>query len=101
MMDDFESSTENLVPAEIAEAAEKAKLELLPKKFAKFQDQQYDKFSEWCNRKKAKRYTEDVLLAYFLEKSRDVKASTLWAQYSMLKTTIVVRKIIDTYRQVL
>jgi hypothetical protein len=53
MMDDFGSSTENLVPAESAEAAEKAKYKLLPKKFAKFQDQQYDKFSEWCNRKKA------------------------------------------------
>jgi hypothetical protein len=73
MMNDFGSFTENLLAAEIAEPVERAKKELLPKKSAKC----YDKIKEWCHRNKAKRYTEDVLLVYFLEKSRNVKASTL------------------------
>jgi hypothetical protein len=45
--------------------------------------------------KKARIYTENVLLAYFSEKSKDHKSSTLWAQYSMIRSSLIVNTNID------
>jgi hypothetical protein len=36
--------------------------------------------------------TEEVLLAYFEQKSRKLKGSTLWSLFSMLRSTIQLKK---------
>jgi hypothetical protein len=35
--------------------------------------------------------SENVVLAYLMEKSKTVKSSTLWSTYSMLKLTLNIR----------
>ncbi|RZB39272.1 hypothetical protein BDFB_002888, partial [Asbolus verrucosus] len=39
--------------------------------------------------------SEKVLLAHFSEKSKKVKAATLWSYYLMLKCTLLVNKNCD------
>lgn len=55
----------------------------------------YKRFVEWCHDNKFDNITEEIMLAYFLEKSEKQKASTLWSHYSMLRTTIFNKKQID------
>jgi hypothetical protein len=38
-----------------------------------------------------KTVSENVVLAYLMEKSKTVKSSTLWSTYSMLKLTLNIR----------
>jgi hypothetical protein len=45
-----------------------------------------------CN---VKTVSENVVLAYLMEKSKTVKSSTLWSTYSMLKLTLNIRDGID------
>src|SRR5699024_11669271 len=40
-------------------------------------------------------FSEDTLLVYFKELSNKYKSSSLWTQYSMLKSTINIRKNIN------
>lgn len=82
-------------PAEIYEAANTATLNLLPEKSRKIYLKQYEIFMEWCNIHKIKKLKEEVLLAFFLEKAKVSKSSTLWSVYSMLKSTIMVKNNID------
>jgi hypothetical protein len=86
---------ENEEPLEIIEAASSAVLNLLPNKSRKLYDAAYNRFREWCVEKKARIYTENVWLAYFSEKSKDNKSSTLWAQYSMIRSSLIVNTNID------
>ena len=46
-------------------------------------------------RKRAKTYSENVLSTYFDEKSTEYKSSSLWAQYSMIRSCIQVHDNID------
>ncbi|XP_023310156.1 uncharacterized protein LOC108906291 [Anoplophora glabripennis] len=55
----------------------------------------YRQFKEWCETNKARKASENVLLAYFAERSKKVKPSTLWAVYSMLKSTLNVKENVD------
>ncbi|KAJ8980998.1 hypothetical protein NQ317_014865 [Molorchus minor] len=73
-------------PQDIVEAAGAAVLNLLPTKSRNLYDKTYNQFREWCKRKKVQSYTENVMLAYLHEKSNEYKSSTVWAQYSMLKS---------------
>lgn len=75
------------LPAEIEEAANKATFELLPSKSKQQYEFSYDRFLKWCDQKNVsgKEASEKVLLAYFEEKSKIWKSSTLWSNYSMLK----------------
>ena len=82
-------------PAEIYEAANAATLNLLPKKSRQIYLRQYDTFMEWCNMHKTKNLREEVFLAFFSEKAKIIKSSTLWSTYSMLKSTILVKNNID------
>ncbi|KAJ8975570.1 hypothetical protein NQ317_016981, partial [Molorchus minor] len=40
-------------------------------------------------------YSENVLLAYFSENAKNYKSSTLWAQYSMVKSCLIIYDNID------
>lgn len=70
-------------------------LNLLPEKSKEKYNKQYKIFCDWCETKKIAKFTENVLLVYFMEKSKTIKSSTLWSIYSMLKATIMVNKDID------
>jgi hypothetical protein len=47
--------------------------------------------SKRCNKNNVQTVSENVVLAYLMEKSKTVKSSTLWSTYSMLKLTLNIR----------
>ncbi|KAJ8960468.1 hypothetical protein NQ318_013752 [Aromia moschata] len=55
----------------------------------------YEKFITWRKNSKAKSFSENILLGYFEDISKTFKASTLWSQYSMLRTTINIKHNVD------
>ncbi|KAJ8949939.1 hypothetical protein NQ317_008741, partial [Molorchus minor] len=50
----------------------------------------YNRFKKWCAKKNVQVYSENVLLAYFSENAKNYKSSTLWAQYSMVKSCLII-----------
>ncbi|RZB38709.1 hypothetical protein BDFB_013314 [Asbolus verrucosus] len=70
------------------EISEKVKENLLPEKSRNLYMKAYVTFTNWCSSKNINLVSKDVLLAYFQDYAGDKKASTLWAHYSMLKSTI-------------
>ncbi|KAJ8966599.1 hypothetical protein NQ317_015986 [Molorchus minor] len=71
----------NCESEEIAEAANIAISNLLPTKSRSLYDIAYNR--------------ENVLLAYFSENAKNYKSSTLWAQYSMVKSCLIIYDNID------
>ncbi|KAJ8974138.1 hypothetical protein NQ317_007312 [Molorchus minor] len=55
----------------------------------------YNRFKKWCAKKNVQVYSENVLLAYFSENAKNYKSSTLWAQYSMVKSCLIIYDNID------
>lgn len=94
--DDFDNT-----PPEILEKAAKVTLDLLPEISRKKYELAYEKFMEWRRNTKIKSFSESVLLVYFEELSKTLKASTLWSHYSMLRSTINIKNNIDisTYQK--
>lgn len=82
-------------PPDIADTAKMVTLNLLPEKSRKKYEKQYDLFMSWCNTRKVSKYSENVLIAYFAEKSKNMKSSTLWSIYSMLKAGLSAKNNID------
>jgi hypothetical protein len=64
---------------------------LIPEKSKRQYDKCYNDFKEGCNKNNVKTVSENVVLAYLMEKSKTVKSSTLWSTYSMLKLTLNIR----------
>lgn len=91
-MSDTEISS---TPPEIQELAKVAGENLLPDKSKHRYEREYNTYKSWCISKNAKKYSENVLLAYFGELSKVKKPSTLWATYSMLKTTLNIYEKLD------
>lgn len=99
----MDSSDDEIVsgtPPEIFKAVEDAKLSLLPAKSKRIYDKVYDEFVSWCKLKNVidGNYTENVFLAFFLEKSKCRKPSSLWSYYSMLKATVNLHNNINIAR---
>lgn len=81
---------------DIEESANIACLSLLPEKSRKRYEATYQYFKKWCQTKTATAVSETVLLAYFHEKSAVLKSpSSLWCEYSMLKSTLFIEENID------
>ena len=58
----------------------------------------YAKFTEWQKSMKTNSLSEDVLLAYLKKLAEQYQPSTLWSQYSMLKSVLAEKKVnIDSY----
>ncbi|XP_071057093.1 uncharacterized protein [Onthophagus taurus] len=70
---------------------------LLPSKSTKIYNGAYNKFLTWCNKKNIKDYSENTLLVYFYELVTESKwkCSTLWSQYSMLRTVLNINYNVD------
>lgn len=88
------SSDEDIIltPPELTETVNNAELSFLPDKSREKYLKSYDTFNTWRCSKGAKTFSENVMLSYFIEQSKTKKASTLWSIYSMLKTTIKIKK---------
>lgn len=90
------NTTEEVLPSVISEAAAAAVADLLPSKSKDRYEKEYAQFEEWCRAKNVHDIiTEDVLLAFFLEKATAYKSSSLWSIYSMLKSTLIVKKNVN------
>lgn len=89
------SNSESSTPPEILEAANAASMELLPLKSRQRYENEYIKFNTWRQEKGVKNCSENVMLAYFSEKSQQNSASTLWSVFSMLKTTLMIEENAD------
>lgn len=68
---------------------------VVPEKSRAVYEATYSHFNEWLKTEKIETINEEVLLAYFLRKSVVMKPSTLWSEYSKLRTTIYVNKNVD------
>ncbi|KAJ8948662.1 hypothetical protein NQ317_002312, partial [Molorchus minor] len=79
----------------IVEPANIAISNLLPTKSRSLYDIAYNRFKKWCAEKNVQVYSENVLLAYFSENAKNYKSSTLWAQYSMVKSCLIIYDNID------
>lgn len=55
----------------------------------------FQEFEKWRQLKQVKIISEKLLLEYFNEMSRKYKPSSLWAYYSMLKSTIKMNCDVD------
>lgn len=87
---DTGSDEENCTPPEIVQAAKTTTENLLPTKSGKLYEAAYRSFMEWRDGKKANSFSENVLLAYFGDLAEKYKPSSLWTQYSMLRSTLEV-----------
>lgn len=88
------SETSLVLPDEVEKAAENALLGIIPEKSKKIYNAAFEKFEKWCAEKGVKHINEKVLLAYF-EGKKGQKSSTLWSQYSMLRSEINLRRSIN------
>lgn len=82
-------------PPELMDAVNTASLELLPRKSKEKYNYAYNRFMEYRKNKNASSFSENVVMAYFLELGSKMKSSTLWANYSMLKATLAIRQDVD------
>ena len=83
-------------PPEMRKAAKIVEEHLLPTKSRPRYDKAYNCFKEWCTGNKVQNpVSESALLAYFSENAKTKKISTLWSQYSMLRTTLSIREKVD------
>lgn len=62
----------------------------------------YDNFMRWQQTNKITSFSEDTFLTYFTELSTSLKPTSLWSQYSMIKSTIKLYNNVDIgeYRKV-
>lgn len=88
--DSEQEDTFQCTPEEIINTANEATQNLLPEKSKELYNKEYNMFMEWRCKKQVKSFTERVLLAYFQEKSKVYKSSTLWSSYSKLKSTLIL-----------
>ncbi|XP_047023444.1 uncharacterized protein LOC124632594 [Helicoverpa zea] len=103
-MSDFSDDDDiYLTPTELIETVNNVQMTFLPQQSREKYLKQYEMFNTWRIAKGAKTFSENVLLAYFVELYKTRKSSTLWSTYSMLKATIKMKKDIniETYTKLL
>jgi hypothetical protein len=68
---------------------------VIPEKSRERYENTYKTFKEWCD-KKSLNLNEKVLVAYFVHRNEKLKSpGSLWAEYSMLKSTIFLHDATD------
>lgn len=81
---------------DIEEEADRAIANLLPDKSKHLYEKAYKAFKDWCLKKKVGNIVnESVLLVYFTKELKDLKASTAWSTYSMLRATLNIKENIE------
>lgn len=86
-------------PPEVTNAAKVASLNLLPEKSRELYMATYKSFMDWRMINNINSFSESVLLVYFSELGTKYKPSTLWTNYSMLRSTLTINQgiNIETY----
>lgn len=82
-------------PPELKSVVNSAFSVLIPEKSKRQYEKCYGEFKDWCDKQNVKTMSENILLAYLMQKSNVVKSSTLWSIYSMLKCMLNIRDNID------
>lgn len=85
----------SLTPPELVEAAKVASQKLLPAKSRKIYENAFSRFMEWKMKKACSSLSETVLLAYFSELTQQQKPSTVWSNYSMIKSMLQSNNNVD------
>lgn len=95
---DSESESETEITANDAEP-----MKDLPRRSKEKYLQTYQNFMTWKEGRKKDSLVEDVFIEYFTELAGKFKPSSLWAQFSMLKSTMLLYNKIDmsSYRVLL
>jgi hypothetical protein len=78
------SEDTEFVSSDVEESAALAVNELLLVKSRKKYDKAYQQFEDWWGEKRVRDITEEVLLAYFEQKLRKLKGSTLRSNFEGL-----------------
>lgn len=91
-MSDFELTC---TPPEVREAADTALDGIIPEKSKERYEKNFSSYIKWCAIKGVQHTSETILLAYFVEMSKESKASTLWSRYSMLRAVLNIKQNID------
>lgn len=89
------SSSEDDLPKDLAEEAKLVAMYLLPEKSRERYEKEYSVFKKWLEERGVKKISEDATLVYFSQRARELKPSTLWSKYSMLRSVLNVRENID------
>lgn len=84
-------------PPEVVKIAADTVENLLPTKSSSVYESAFKRFQTWCDEKKTKNYSENVIIAYFseLKSKQNMKSSTMWSQYSMVRSILNLRHGID------
>lgn len=94
-MDSSSESDLELISPKISEAPNRASINLIPEISKEKYEKTYKCFTDWQAEKVINSNSEKVLLTYFDELSQKFKASTLWSQYSMLRTMLNIHQTVD------
>lgn len=87
--------SDEATPPSIIIAADDASKSLLPSTSRVRYERTYSDFMKWRSENTANSFSERILLAYFSGLSDKSKPTTLWAYYSMLKSTLSLNHGID------
>uniref|UniRef100_A0A1Y1K2E4 Tyr recombinase domain-containing protein n=1 Tax=Photinus pyralis TaxID=7054 RepID=A0A1Y1K2E4_PHOPY len=69
---------------------------IIPEKSKSRYEAAYGSFLKWCESKCQTDISEKIVLAYFVQRSEGLKSpSSLWCDYSMLKSMIFLRRGVD------
>jgi hypothetical protein len=91
----MELENPSALPAAVMASANDACSSLLPAKSRELYEKTYNEFETWCTEQQITNYTEPVFLAYFLNIAQRGLIASLWPKFSMLKSTLYVKKNID------
>ncbi|KAJ8914661.1 hypothetical protein NQ315_017358 [Exocentrus adspersus] len=87
--------SDSYAPPNITEAANSACENILPNKSRSRYELIYKKFMDWRRDNQINSFSENVLLAYISEISKNLKPPTVWSMYSMLRSTIDIKHNIN------
>ncbi|KAB0797072.1 hypothetical protein PPYR_08066 [Photinus pyralis] len=90
----LEGNEDDDVPMEGIKEAEDALKGLVPATSKTLYENEYCKFCKWRSEKSLNIVNEKILLAYFSERSKQGKPSSLWT-YSMLRSMLRGRESLD------
>jgi len=82
-------------PPEILEQAATTSNNLLPMKSKDRYESVFKKFMNFRSQNHVKSFSENVLLAYFGNISKEFKPSSLWAIYSIIRNMLSIKENID------
>lgn len=85
----------SLTPPDVLETAKITCSNLIPEISKDKYSNAYNMFNVWRKDKNVHSYSENVLLAYFTKLAKKYKASTLWTQYSMLRTMLNINNNVE------